>query len=85
MRFSLGEAAAAIGGDARITGASTTVRARIATDTRAIAPGDAFLALRGERFDGNTYAAEALARGAAFAIVSDAEAAAGSCSSTALT
>ncbi len=34
------------------------------TDTRTLAPGDLFIALRGERFDGNAFIREALAKGA---------------------
>ncbi len=45
--------------------------APVATDTRTMAPGDLFVALRGERFDGHAYAAEALARGACAVVVSD--------------
>lgn len=41
-------------------------------DTRTIAPGDVFIAIRGDRFDGNAYVAEAMRKGAAAAIVSDA-------------
>jgi UDP-N-acetylmuramoyl-tripeptide--D-alanyl-D-alanine ligase len=44
----------------------------IRTDTRALERGATFLALRGERFDGHDYVAEAFARGAACAIVEDA-------------
>ncbi|HZO93653.1 MAG TPA: UDP-N-acetylmuramoyl-tripeptide--D-alanyl-D-alanine ligase [Candidatus Baltobacteraceae bacterium] len=44
----------------------------VGTDTRALARDAAFLALRGERFDGHAYVAEAFARGAACAIVDDA-------------
>ncbi len=44
----------------------------ICTDTRELARGATFLALRGERFDGHAYVAEAFARGAACAIVDDA-------------
>ena len=44
----------------------------IRTDTRALERGSTFLALRGERFDGHDYVAEAFARGAACAIVDDA-------------
>jgi UDP-N-acetylmuramoyl-tripeptide--D-alanyl-D-alanine ligase len=44
---------------------------QIGTDTRSIVPGSTFLALRGERFDGHAYVAEAFARGAAAAIVAD--------------
>ncbi|MBV9233543.1 MAG: UDP-N-acetylmuramoyl-tripeptide--D-alanyl-D-alanine ligase [Candidatus Eremiobacteraeota bacterium] len=42
---------------------------RVSTDTRTLRPGDAFLALRGEHFDGHDFAAEALRRGAAMVIV----------------
>ena len=41
-------------------------------DTRTISPGDMFVAIHGERFDGNTYVAEAVRKGAIGAIVSDA-------------
>jgi UDP-N-acetylmuramoyl-tripeptide--D-alanyl-D-alanine ligase len=41
----------------------------VTTDTRRITPGSLFVALRGEKFDGNTFAAEALEKGAAFALV----------------
>ncbi len=49
---------------------------RIATDTRRIEPGSLFFALRGATFDGNKFAAEALAKGAAYAVVDDPAAAA---------
>ncbi|HJS87136.1 MAG TPA: UDP-N-acetylmuramoyl-tripeptide--D-alanyl-D-alanine ligase [Acetobacteraceae bacterium] len=41
----------------------------ISIDTRTIAPGDLFIALRGERGDGHAHVADALARGAAGAMV----------------
>lgn len=41
----------------------------ISTDTRTLRPGDTFLALRGERFDGHEYAARAVAAGAAALIL----------------
>ena len=44
-------------------------RLRIGTDTRTIEPGDAFVALHGERFDGNDFAAEAVRRGAALLVL----------------
>ena len=44
---------------------------RVVTDTRAIEPGDTFLALRGERFDGHAFVAEALDRGAAAVVLDD--------------
>ena len=40
------------------------------TDTRTIAPGQMFFALKGENFDGNAFAAKALEAGAAYAVVS---------------
>lgn len=39
------------------------------TDTRAIRPGNMFFALRGENFDGNQFAAEALGKGSVCAVV----------------
>jgi UDP-N-acetylmuramoyl-tripeptide--D-alanyl-D-alanine ligase len=43
----------------------------VATDTRAIAAGDLFVALRGERFDAHDFLAEAVASGAAALVVSE--------------
>ena len=43
----------------------------ISTDTRKIIPGSIFFALKGDHFDGNTFALQALQQGAAYAIVSD--------------
>lgn len=43
----------------------------ISTDTRSIKPGSAFVALRGERFDGHDFLEEAAAKGARVAVVSD--------------
>lgn len=40
-------------------------------DTRTIRSGDLFIAIRGERFDGNAYVIDAIRRGAVGAIVSD--------------
>jgi len=37
---------------------------RVSTDSRAIQPGDLFIALRGEKFDGGAFAAQALRQGA---------------------
>ncbi|MBN8453782.1 UDP-N-acetylmuramoyl-tripeptide--D-alanyl-D-alanine ligase [Accumulibacter sp.] len=41
----------------------------VSTDSRTIAPGELFVALRGEHFDGHHYVAAAQARGAAAAVV----------------
>ena len=43
----------------------------VSTDTRNLPKGCLFIALKGERFDGNAYAKEALNNGAAFAMVDD--------------
>ncbi len=45
---------------------------RVSTDSRKIQPGDLFIALRGEKFDGGKFASQALAQGAA-GVVLDAE------------
>lgn len=42
---------------------------RVTTDTRQILPGDVFIALKGEHFDGNQYAREAIEKGAILAII----------------
>ena len=41
----------------------------ISTDSRTVGPGELFLALRGERFDGHGHVAQAAARGALGAVV----------------
>jgi UDP-N-acetylmuramoyl-tripeptide--D-alanyl-D-alanine ligase len=51
--------------------------AGVSTDTRRIAPGDVFVALRGEQFDAHDFLAAAKAAGAAAFVVSDAEKAVG--------
>ncbi|TLV00713.1 UDP-N-acetylmuramoyl-tripeptide--D-alanyl-D-alanine ligase [Dyadobacter luticola] len=45
--------------------------AKISTDTRQISPGCLFFALKGDKFDGNQYASEALQKGAAYVVVDD--------------
>ena len=47
---------------------------RVSTDSRAIQPGDLFIALRGERFDGGAFAAQALQQGAAGVVLDRAQA-----------
>ncbi len=68
--FKLADAAAALhaerhGPDAQVS--------RVTTDSRAIRPGDLFVALAGERFDGQVFADQALAAGAAAVMVGDPE------------
>ena len=43
----------------------------VTTDTRRCGPGKLFFALKGERFDGNAFASEALAAGCLGAVVDD--------------
>lgn len=43
----------------------------VSTDTRTIVPGSIFIALKGERFNGNKYAQKALELGACVAIIDD--------------
>lgn len=43
----------------------------VTTDSRAITPGCIFFAFRGERFDGNAFAPQALQQGAALCVISD--------------
>jgi len=62
----LSEAASVLNG--RASGGDPLFR-RVSTDTRALKPGDLFVALRGERFDGHTFLAQAHAAGAAAAMV----------------
>ncbi len=46
---------------------------RISKDTRSIAPGDLYIALRGERFDGNAFASQALNAGASAVLMDSPE------------
>ncbi|MEL6161556.1 MAG: UDP-N-acetylmuramoyl-tripeptide--D-alanyl-D-alanine ligase [Cyanobacteria bacterium J06623_5] len=55
------QACASIGEDARISG--------VTTDTRTVQPGDLFVALTGETFDGHDFAAQAIAKEAIAAVV----------------
>ena len=48
----------------------------VTTDTRNCPDGSLFFALRGEKFDGNAFALDALAKGCAYAVVDDTEVAA---------
>lgn len=45
----------------------------VQTDTRKIQEGDIYFALGGPNFDGNTFAAEAIAKGAAYAVIDKVE------------
>lgn len=45
----------------------------ISTDTRNIKPGSLFVALKGDKFNANTFAAEAIQKGASYAIIDEKE------------
>ena len=66
MRRTLGDAATALGG--QLIGEDHLYGA-VATDSRTLAPGSLFVALRGPNFDGREFVAAAAARGAIGAIV----------------
>jgi len=69
----LSEAANAL--NARLVGKDVRFES-VGTDSRNIQAGQLFVAIKGENFDGNAFAAEAVAKGAAAAMVSDAATAA---------
>ncbi|QJP11335.1 UDP-N-acetylmuramoyl-tripeptide--D-alanyl-D-alanine ligase [Pseudomonas multiresinivorans] len=64
--LSLNEVAGALQG--RVVGADVTFAA-VSTDSRAIEPGQLFIALTGPRFDGHDYLADVAAKGAVAALV----------------
>lgn len=70
--WTLDRIAAALGDGPR----GTTELSRISTDTRHIAPGSCFVALKGESFDAHDFLADAVAKGATALIVTDARRAA---------
>lgn len=45
---------------------------KVSTDTRQITPGSIFFALRGDRFNANEFAAQALEKGASYVVIDDA-------------
>lgn len=65
--MTLHEAAAILGSPPP---ASSARFSAVSTDSRSITPGELFVALVGERFDGHRYVTEVIARGAAGALVS---------------
>jgi UDP-N-acetylmuramoyl-tripeptide--D-alanyl-D-alanine ligase len=65
--FTLAQAAQALDAPFRGTGAATF--SRVTTDSRDVQPGDLFVALKGDRFDGHDFVADVLARGAVGAMV----------------
>ena len=67
MMMTLAQAAAWIPG-VRVVGDAATAIERVHSDTRTLAAGDLFVALKGERFDANDFLADARSRGAAAAL-----------------
>lgn len=67
VMLTLAAAAAALNATWRGDGAVAFLR--VTTDSRDIQPGDLFVALKGERFDGHDFVADVLSRGAAMAMV----------------
>ena len=63
-------ASAARAVDGRVVGRNVAF-ARVTTDSRALEPGDLFVALHGERFDGHDFVASAFEHGAAAALVAN--------------
>lgn len=68
-RYRLKDVLAGTLGELRGDIASNATFTRIQRDSRRIEPGDLYLAIRGERLDGNDFCGEAAARGAAAAVV----------------
>lgn len=71
MKARLSEAAAAVAG--RLVGADAGFHG-VSIDSRTLEPGQLFVALRGERYDGHAFLAAAAGRGAAGAVVERASA-----------
>ncbi|MDQ2871705.1 MAG: UDP-N-acetylmuramoyl-tripeptide--D-alanyl-D-alanine ligase [Candidatus Eremiobacteraeota bacterium] len=71
MNLTLDAAVAATGASVR-NSERFPAQLRVVTDTRTIEAGDTFLALRGERFDGHRYLAEAVEKGASALVIDSA-------------
>ncbi|MDU0460163.1 MAG: UDP-N-acetylmuramoyl-tripeptide--D-alanyl-D-alanine ligase [Geobacteraceae bacterium] len=67
--FTIEEIAAATNG--RATGASVGSVDAVSTDSRTVAPGQLFVPLRGERFDGHAFLADVAARGVTVLLAED--------------
>src|SRR3954465_332534 len=64
VTLTAGQVASASGGEL-LQGDPCAPIGRVSIDSRTLAAGDFFVAIRGERFDGHRFVGEALARGAA--------------------
>jgi UDP-N-acetylmuramoyl-tripeptide--D-alanyl-D-alanine ligase len=63
------ELAISASGATLVDGQGAPAALRVSTDTRTIEPGDAFVALHGERFDGHDFTSQAVAGGAALLVL----------------
>lgn len=68
-QFTLAEIARITRGE--VVGAPESAITGVVTDTRAVSPGNLYVALRGERHDGHAFVREALSRGALAVLVSE--------------
>ncbi len=73
MMMDLQQAASYLPGCTLVGDAATPVQ-RVHSDSRSLQPGDLFVAIRGDNFDGNRFLAQARAAGAAAALAHDADA-----------
>ncbi len=79
--FTVHEIAMATGG--RLIGDGNVLVTGVSTDTRTIEKGDLYVAIKGERFDGNDFIAQAIEKGAA-AVITDRSEGADSCGAPAV-
>jgi UDP-N-acetylmuramoyl-tripeptide--D-alanyl-D-alanine ligase len=79
VRLAVADIVAATGGRLIVpAGAAAPAQVTgVATDSRRVIPGDAFVALRGPHADGHRFVSDAVARGAALAVIADAASAVG--------
>jgi UDP-N-acetylmuramoyl-tripeptide--D-alanyl-D-alanine ligase len=69
MRLTIGDIAQAVAGRL-VSGDPSSVIAGVSIDTRRLEPGELYVAIRGERFDGHDFVGAALSAGACGALVS---------------
>ena len=69
MQLSLQEIANTLGANSSVDGA--TVATGYSIDSRTIAPGDCFFAVRGAHLDGHDYVAQAIGKGACVAVIAE--------------
>jgi UDP-N-acetylmuramoyl-tripeptide--D-alanyl-D-alanine ligase len=68
LSLTAADVATAAGGHV-VSGDPSTPVVGVSIDSRTLAPGDFFIAIRGERFDGHAFVADVLAKGAAGVVV----------------